>query len=488
MNTSDSQRIAAFLEEQGFLPCEEIKAADLVIFNTCGVKQTAENRAYSFINNLRKAEKASHLKAKNYKLKTIIMTGCLANRADVQKRMQNKVDLFCEIKNFPQKFKKLNLCHPERNFSDENQKNEVEGSESNTDYNNTRFLDFARNDNSRDYLSIVPKHQNNFQAFVPIMTGCNNFCAYCVVPNARGREVSRPAEEIIAEVKNLVARGYKNIILLGQNVNSYQSPISIASSPSQGEDVRYSGQMRLSTETDAGAGCDFPSLLKKINTIPGKFWIQFVSSHPKDMSAELIEAMTKYKKVCENVHLPVQAGDDEILRRMNRRYTKKHYLNLIKKINLAFQKNKPGKLFSISSDIIVGFPGETRKQFLQSASLMEKSKFDMVFFGQFSPRPETAAWKMKDNISQKEKARREQYLNEILKRTAFENNQKYLNQTVEVLIEQQKEDSYFGKTRTLRNVKIATDKKDLIGKIAKVKITKANAWNLEGEALSRCKE
>ena len=489
MNVSDSERIATFLEAQGFLECGEIKDANLVIFNTCGVKQTAENRAYSLINNLRKTEKASHLKTKTYlptgqagKPKTIILTGCLANRADVQKRMQNKVDLFCEIKNFPEAVASILY-----NVSGINSKIH------NTSYN----IPHTKNPYDKedlDYLSIQPKHQNSFEAYVPIMTGCNNFCAYCVVPNARGREVSRPAEEIITEVKDLVARGYKNILLLGQNVNSYQSPISIASSPSQGEDVRYSGQMRLSTGTDESAGCDFPTLLKKINSIPGKFWIQFVSSHPKDMSDELIEAMTKCKKVCEAIHLPVQAGDDEILRRMNRRYTQKHYLTLIKKINLAFKKNKPEKLFSISSDIIVGFPGETRQQFLQSASLMEKSKFDMVFFGQFSPRPETAAWKMKDNVSQKEKARREKYLNEILKKTALENNQKYLSKIVEVLIEKKAPKAkpsdeglafgnlaYFGKTRTLKNVKVTTSKKDLLGKIVKVKIIKANVWNLEGE-------
>ena len=468
MNVSDSERIATFLEQQGFSPSNEIETADLIIFNTCGVKQTAENRAYSLINNLRKAEKASHLKAKNYKLKTIIMTGCLANHADVQKRMQSKVDLFCEIKNFPEAV--VSILY---NVSCINPKIH------NTSYE-IPYTKNPYNKEALDYLSIQPKHRNSFEAYVPIMTGCNNFCAYCVVPNARGREISRPAEEIITEVKDLVARGYKNIILLGQNVNSYHGTWSL-------EPGALNAKAKEKIVT-------FPELLKKINAIPGKFWIQFVSSHPKDMSDELIEAVTKCQKVCENVHLPVQAGDDETLRRMNRHYTQKHYSNLLKKINIAFKKNKPEKLFSISSDIIVGFPGETRKQFLQSAHLMEKSKFDMVFFGQFSPRPETAAWKMKDNVSQKEKARREQYLNEILKKTAFENNQKYLDKIVEVLIEKQNskvepssEGStfgnliYFGKTRTLKNVKIASDKKDLIGKVVKVKITKANVWNLEGE-------
>ncbi len=450
INVSDSERIATFLETQGFSPSNEIETANLIIFNTCGVKQTAENRAYSLINNLRKTERTA-----NRKPRIIIMTGCLANRADVQKRMQTKVDLFCEIKNFPEAVAGILYNVSCINLKIQNTSHKIHPTKN------------PYNKEDLDYLSIQPKYRNSFEAYVPIMTGCNNFCAYCVVPNARGREVSRPAAEIIAEVKDLVARGYKNIILLGQNVNSYRGAWSVERGA-----LNAKAKEKIVT---------FSELLKKINAIPGKFWIQFVSSHPKDMSDELIETMTKCQKVCENVHLPVQAGDDEILRRMNRNYNQQHYLGLIEKINQAFRENKPETLFSISSDIIVGFPGETRKQFLQSASLMEKSKFDMVFFGQFSPRPETAAWKMKDNVSQKEKARREKYLNEILKKTSLENNQKYVGKIFEVLIDQQKNAAYFGKTRTLKNVKIATSKKNLIGKIVKVSITKANVWNLEGE-------
>ena len=298
------------------------------------------------------------------------------------------------------------------------------------------------------------------------MTGCNNFCAYCVVPNARGREVSRPAEEIISEIKDLIAKGYKSITLLGQNVNSYKSPTTI--------------NYQLSTK-NAQKEINFATLLKKINSIPGKFWINFVSSHPKNMDDKLIETVVKSKKVCEWIHLPVQAGDDDILRKMNRRYTQKHYLEQIKKIRAAFKKYKPQHQFSISSDIIVGFPGETKKQFLESAAVMKKSKFDMVFFGQYSPRPETVAWKMKDNVSQKEKVWRENFLNEILKKTAFTNNKKYLNKTLEVLIEKEKGGFYFGKTRTQKNVKLQAKKKGLVGKFTKVLIKKAHAWNLEGE-------
>lgn len=457
MNISDSERIAGFLESKGYETASSISDAALVIFNTCGVRQAAENRVYSLIHNLRvKSEKSKVHKVR------VVLTGCLANRKDVQRRLKDKVDLFCEIKNFPEKIKNI-LATQSAKTSDVHHPP----------------CSFDIRCPNEDYLNIIPKYQNNFQAFIPIMTGCNNFCSYCVVPYARGREASRPAEEIIAEVKNLVKLGYKSITLLGQNVNSYKSKVhKVIKSVKSIEEINFS------------------KLLKEINKIPGKFWIQFVSSHPKDMSDELIETIAESKKVCELIHLPIQSGSDEILAKMNRKYTAKHYLNLVRKIRSAFKKHKPETLFALTSDIIVGFPTETKKQFLQSAEIMQKAKYDMVYFGQYSPRPGTAAWKMKDNVSKAEKAKREQFLNEILKKTTFKNNKKYLNTAQEVLIEKEdfpraklleskslalgKQHIYFGKTRTGKNVKIISNKKDLIGKFVKVKITKANVWNLEG--------
>jgi tRNA-2-methylthio-N6-dimethylallyladenosine synthase len=426
MNVSDSERISGFLESKGYKSAQSISEAALVVFNTCGIKQTAENRAYSFIHNLRK----HHNDVK------IILTGCIAHRSDVQKLLKNKVDLFFSISDM---------------FLFENWI-----IENCLEIGNWKLEIPAQNNLPKEniaYLSIAPKHNNKYQAFVPIMTGCDNFCAYCVVPHARGREVSRPAEEILAEVQDLVKKGYKHITLLGQNVNSYKST------------------------------ADFPQLLKKIDRIPGKFWVSFVSSHPKDFSDELIGIIARCKKVCEWIHLPVQAGNDAILQKMNRRYTQAHYLKLLGKIRQAMKKHKPRIPYSLSSDIIVGFPGETRKQFADSAKIMEKARFDMVFFGQFSPRPGTAAWQMKDDVAQKEKARREKFLNEILKKTTLANNKKYVGKIMEVLVEKEKDGVYFGKTRTMKNVKILSAKKDLIGKIIKVKITKVNIWNLEGEII-----
>lgn len=457
MNFSDSERLASFLNSFGFKPlknkndtglsAKDLAKADLIIFNSCGVRKMPEDRAFGQIHNLRK---------NNPQIK-IALTGCISQRKDVQKILEKKVDLFFSIKD-------IKLLE---NFVIENFRNYSEIGSS------------LSGQEKIDYLSINPKYTNTFSANVPIMTGCNNFCAYCVVPYARGREVSRPAEEIINEVKFLIKKGYKEIILLGQNVNSYKSATKSHSENYKPENINFS------------------KLLKMINDISGDFWIRFMTSHPKDMSDELIETITQLDKVCESVHLPIQSGDNKVLQNMNRRYTRKHYLGLINKIKNSFAKNKPGQIFSLSSDVIVGFPGETKTQLEKTAQIMQKAKYDMVYFGQFSPRPQTVAWKMKDNVTKTEKERREKYLNEILKKTSLENNKQYLNKTLDVLVENKKDEAYFGKTRTFKNVMIRADdchpkpcltagrlvegSQNLIGKIIPVKITKISTWNLEGK-------
>jgi len=394
----------------------------------------AEDRVYGQIHNLHEAWNIEH-RTKN----KIILTGCLAHRKDVQRRLKDKVDLFFPIKNIGV-FK---------NFIIQNYLKITKLKIKNSSFDNVR----------NNYLSTRPSYSNKHTAYISIMTGCNNFCSYCVVPYARGREISRPASEILTEIKKLIEIGYKEIVLLGQNVNSYHGTW----------DIKHGTKI-----------INFSELLRKVNAIKGNFWISFVSNHPKDSSDELIETATKLKKVCEYIHLPIQSGDDKVLQNMNRKYTQKQYLELISKIKKSFKKNKPDKLYSITSDIIVGFSGETKKQLEKSAEVMKMAKYDMVYFGQFSPRSETAAWKMKDNVSKEEKSRREKYLNEILKKTSFENNKKYLDETLEVLIDKEKNGFYFGRTRTMKNVKIFSNKKTLVGKIVKVKVTKANIWNLEG--------
>jgi len=306
-----------------------------------------------------------------------------------------------------------------------------------------------------EYFCLPATCENNFSAPVPIMTGCNNFCTYCVVPFTRGREKSRPAKEIITEIKKRLRNGVKEIILLGQNVNSYQDK-----------------------------NLNFPKLLEMINNLPGNFWLSFLTSHPKDMSDELIEVAAKCQKVTPYVHLPIQSGDNEILQKMNRRYNVSHYKNLIKKIRQSFKKYRPAfPPVAISTDVIVGFPGETKKQFENSAKIMRELKFDMAYLGRYSPRHGSAAAKLKDNVSPKEKRRRETALNDILTETVSSNNKKYLGKKVFVLIREIKNGFAFGKTATFKTVKIP-GKNLKPGDLTEVKITKTLAWGLGGEVAS----
>lgn len=240
------------------------------------------------------------------------------------------------------------------------------------------------------YFACSPLYQDKSIAFLPIMTGCNNFCAYCVVPYTRGREKSRPAKEIIKEVKSLIKRGYKKIVLLGQNVNSYKSKTN-------------SKNQKLKTK-------NFSDLLKSINSIPGNFRISFLTSHPKDMSDELIKVIAESEKVSREINLPVQSGDNQILKVMNRCYTVENYKKLVKKIRQKIPDVK------ISTDIIVGFPGETKKQFQNTLKLAKAIGFAKAYIARFSPRPGTQAAKLKDNVSAKEKKRRWQILENLINR------------------------------------------------------------------------
>jgi tRNA-2-methylthio-N6-dimethylallyladenosine synthase len=426
MNKSDSERIAGYLNKLGFKETAETRRADLVVLTTCGVRQSAEDRIYGLAPKIKKANK---------KVK-IIITGCLSEREDVKRRLKKYVDIWLPITELDSLAERLGL-----------KKKEISS--------------------LSGYLAISPEYDSSSSAFVPIGNGCDNFCSYCVVPYARGREVYRPAEEIIAEVESLVERGYREIILIAQNVNSYESH-------------------NVERITHNAKRINFAGLLKMINDIEGNFWIRFSTSHPKDMSDGLIKAIAecdptslklrRARKICEHIHLPVQSGDNEILRRMNRKYTAQHYKNLIKKI----RKNIP--LASITTDIIVGFPGETKKQFNETAKLFRRIKFDMAYVSKYSPRPNTAAFKFKDNIPKDEKKRREEELMNILRKTALENNKKYIGKIVEVLVEgKNKKGEWFGKTRTFKNVELRmSNVKCSAREFVKVKISKARGFGLEG--------
>lgn len=339
MNISDSERIISHLEQSGFKKAPNIEGANLIVIVACSVRQSAIDRIWGLKNKFKK------LKAKK------ILTGCVL-KSDT-KKFETFFDEILSI-------------------------NKLLG---------------------KNYLELRPKHLKLNSAFVPIMTGCDNFCSYCVVPYARGREISRPKENIIKEIKGLInpaRRGeqkYKEIILLGQNVNSYKDGKN-----------------------------NFPKLLKIISEIPGDFIIKFLTSHPKDFSDELINIIAKSPKISKEIHLPVQSGDDEILRKMNRGYTAEKYLNLIQKIKEKIPKTK------FTTDIIVGFPGETEKQFQNTIKLFKEVKYDSAYINKYSVRPGTIAAKFKDDIPLNEKKRRWRILDKLIN-----NPQKKLPKLIVVL-------------------------------------------------------
>jgi tRNA-2-methylthio-N6-dimethylallyladenosine synthase len=429
MNKSDSERIAAYLEFFGFKNELDKKRAGLVVLNTCGIRQTAENRNYGLIPDIKK---------ENPGVK-IILAGCLSERKDVIRRLSKWVDVFLPIKDLPELYKKLNL----------------------------KKLPSTKKDNifgSGDYLGIKPKVDSKISAYIPIGNGCDNFCSYCVVPFARGREQYRPANEIIKEAEEFIKNNYKEIILIAQNVNSYST---VASK----KDLKYFPNKKN------GQAINFAELLDVVGSLSGNYWVHFISSHPKNMSDDLIEVVARGGRIAPHVHLPTQAGDDKILAVMNRKYTAKHYLSLVKKIRLAIPD------VGLSSDIIVGFPGETKKQFAQSEKLMRQAKFDMVYTSRFSPRPGTAAYKLKDNVSSDEKARREDALIKILRQTASKNNQKFLNREIVVLVgEKNKRGEWLGRNGQYITVKIkgAADK-ELTGRFSLIKIIACHDFGLDGE-------
>jgi len=349
MNKSDSERIATILEKIGYQPTSRKNEADLIVVNMCSVRQSAVDRVYGKIQDFTK------LKAQNSKLKTIL-TGCILK--EDRKKFEKNFDFILEIKNLKKWDKIL--------------KKE----------SNVKPLPWLNYYDGCDYLEVEPKYQNNFRAFVPISNGCNNFCTYCVVPFTRGRLVCRDHKEILKEIKNIIQKGFKEIWLLGQNVNDYQSPVN--------------------------SSINFARLLKMVDGIPGDFKFFFTSPHPKNFSNELIDTLVQCEKFGKYLNLPVQSGDNKILKKMNRNYFVKDYKNLVKKI----RKKMPG--IKISTDVIVGFPDETKKQFQNTVKLFKEIKFDWAYIAKYSPRPETAAFKLKDDVPLVEKKRREKILRKII--------------------------------------------------------------------------
>lgn len=399
MNVSDAERVSAVLESIGYQKTQAINKANLIVVTMCSIRQSAVDR----VDGLAKKFSALGRSASGGKKPITILTGCVLKKD--KKIFLNLFDYVVDIKNIK---------------------------------NLPNIIGFKKTKSKDNYLNIKPTHSSKFSATVPIMTGCNNFCAYCVVPYVREREISRPAKDIIKEIENLIKNGYKEIWLLGQNVNSYKSK-----------------------------EITFPKLLKLVNNVTGDFWIRFTSSHPKDFDDKVINSMAECKKVTPYLNLPIQSGDDKVLKLMNRRYTVSDYKNKIKKL----RKKIPG--ICLSTDIIVGFPGETKKQFENTIKLFYNIKYDMAYINKYSPRSGTAAAKLEDNVSWDEKKRREKALNNVLKQTALENNKKYVGKTVEILVDNNKT----GRTKEYKLVVFKSNQKP--GEFIKATITKATPWHLE---------
>ncbi len=464
MNHSDSERFANVVEKIGYSPTEDFETADLIVFNSCSVRQKAEDR----ISGLR--PQIERLKSQNPELK-IILSGCMARRtwrgvtktgsplqmthddreSELKKQMP-WIDFVLETKEFGKLPQKLGM-------------------------------QMKIEDEPSTYLSYTPKYKSNFQAFVPISTGCDHFCTFCIVPFARGGEVNRPADEIVHEIENLVYCGYKDVTLLGQTVNRWINP--------KNEEELKQGMIantqipELNTKpiknlTDEPR--DFLQLLEVLDGTEGDWWMTFVSSHPNYMTDELIEFIGKSVKENKHMrpylHFALQSGNDEILKRMNRRYTSDQFKTRVEKM----KKEIPG--LSISTDIIVGFPGESEEQFQDTVKIMEDLEFDMAYINEYSPRKGTASGLLKDDVPHAEKTRRKNYLNdEVLAKSAHKKNAAMVGTIQKVLITKIDKEQIKGQTKNMKDVKITLDKsKEInVGDFAEVEITNSSNWALEGK-------
>lgn len=429
MNLSDGEKIEKILSDLKFQKTDSEKEADVIIVVSCSIRQVVIDKILRRAKNWQRKRKA--------KLLTTIVTGCVVD-ADKEK-MSGFFDYVLdikeieELKNILRSNISLSSVIPAKAGI---QRTWIPGHPG---------LDPGPNDIEVDnYLNISSNHQSSFQAYVPIMTGCNNFCSYCVVPYVRGREKSRPAKEIINECKKLIEQGYKEIVLLGQNVNSYD-----------------------------GGKLNFPKLLSEIDKIKGDFWMRFLTSHPKDLSNELIDVMKNGRHITPYLHLAVQSGDNKILQAMNRKYKIERFVEIVQKARKAI----PGIM--ISTDVIVGFPGETKKQFNNTLKLFKQVGFDMAYISKFCARKGTEAAKLKDNILDKEKENRKNIINEELKKSALEINRRYIGRKVKVLVDEFKNGKCSGKTDTFKTVVFTGDKK-MIGKFIEVEIKRADTWALFG--------
>ena len=424
-NVRDSETICAILEDMSFESTETLEEADLIILNTCAIRENAHNKVFGMLGRIK------HLKETKPDIITILC-GCMAQEESV-------------VKEIEEKYKWMDVV-----FGTHNIQNLPKLLSEAIDSNELIIEVFSKEGDIVENLPV--KRENKYKAFVNIMYGCDKFCTYCIVPYTRGKQRSRKEEDILKEVQELIDKGYKEVTLLGQNVNAYGKDLSDGSSMDKLlEDV---AKMKIER-------------------------IRFVTSHPWDFTDNMIDVIAKYDNIMPYIHLPLQSGSDKILKLMGRRYTKESYLELANKI----RKKIPN--VSITTDIIVGFPNETEEDFEETLDVVEKVKYDGAFTFIYSPRENTPAAKMDDSIPFEEKQQRLYRLNELVNKYSNESNNKLLNKVVPVLIEgtsTKGDNIYSGYTDTMKLVNVKCSKEDL-GKIINVKITDAKSWSLNGEKI-----
>jgi len=422
MNKAESQRIAGYLDSAGCQAATSFSDADLVVLNTCVVRQSAENKVLGTLGLLQ------GLKNEHPTLQ-ILVTGCLVNSNTQElKRRFPHVDLLFKPGDYPELIawgQKQGMPIEQRLL---------------------RYPFAALRASTPCNDAQMP---SSLCALIPVIQGCDNFCSYCIVPYRRGREVSRPLEEIICEVEELARQGIKEVTLLGQNVDSYGH--------------------------DLPGHPDLADLLNELNSIDDLVRIRFLTNHPKDISLKLIDAVASLNKVCAHLELPVQAGDNDILKAMRRGYTVERYRELVHTIRRKIPQ------ISLSTDIIVGFPGETEEQFEHSLSLLKEMRFDVIHVAAYSPRHGTIAWReYQDNIPVEVKKERLNKIEELQAAVASKINSQLQGRQVEVLVEGRKKEKWFGRTRSNKLV-FFEDAGDWLGQLAIIQIEKTSPWSLRGE-------
>ena len=433
LNENDSEKLCGMLEKMGYDKTEDTKQADIVLFNTCCVRENAEDKLFGKIGELKKIKEEKGI--------IIAIGGCMMQEKHITDKIKESypfVDILFgthTLHRFPEDlYQALQEKRKQEDIID------IDG---------------------EIHEGLPIKRESSIKASVTIMNGCNNFCSYCIVPYVRGRERSRKPRAIIEEVKELAKQGYQEITLLGQNVNSY---------------LRVEKEKQIPFEEYEGVN-SFATLLRAINKIEGIQRIRFVSPHPKDFTDDVIQAIADCEKVCKLIHLPLQSGNTKVLKEMNRKYTKEQYLNLVEKM-----KNKIPNL-TLSTDIIVGFPGETEEEFKDTLDVVEKVKFEQVYMFIYSRRVGTPGDKMENQIPEEIKHQRFNRLKALVESQIEENNQKYIGTIQKVLVEgESKNNSKMLTGRTDSNkVVIFEGAKEWIGTMQDLKIVSEHMWYLKGE-------